>query len=332
MKILTRRGALRLLLLAAVLAVLLVNMVAMPEPDRQEPPPGLVAARPALASELRADVDYLAMTIGSRYVFRPEALARAADYLENEFRKAGYDTSRQVYEVAGVSCANVVAEWRGARAPDQIVVVGAHYDSVPGCPGANDNASGTASLLALARRMAGVPLAYTVRYVAFVNEEPPYFQTPRMGSFQYARACRERGDRIRSMLSIETVGSFSDEPGSQRYPPGFSLLYPDRGNFVGFVGNWSNRKLVRRVIETFRRHAAIPSEGSAPPGAIPGVGWSDHWSFWRAGYPALMVTDTAPFRYRHYHEPSDTPEKLDFARMALVVEGLLPVIRDLATE
>ncbi len=332
MKILSRRGAVRLLLLAILLAVLVVNMVAMPSPDRQEPSPDLVAARPALASELRADVEYLAATIGPRYTFRAGSLPRAADYLEEAFARAGYDTSRQEYEVHGERFANVVADRRGVRWPDAIVVVGAHYDSVPGCPGANDNASGVAALLALARRLADVPLDYTVRYVAFANEEPPYFQTPNMGSLQYARACRARGDQIKSMLCLETIGCFSDEPGSQRYPPVFNLLYPDRGNFIGFVGNWSNRHLVRRAIETFRRHAAIPSEGSAPPGAIPGVGWSDHWAFWQAGYPAFMVTDTAPFRYRHYHEPTDTPDRLDFERMALVVEGLVPVLRDLATD
>ena len=332
MKILTFRGLIRLVVLLFILAIWVASMVAMPRPEPAAPPADRELPRPILADELQKDVVYLADTVGPRYAFRPSSLSRAADYIEEAFAQAGYDTSRHRYDMRGESFANVVAERRGARWPDRIVVVGAHYDSVPGCAGANDNASGVAAMLALARRMADARLDYTVRFVAFVNEEPPYFQGSDMGSLRYARACRERGDKIVAMLSLETIGYFSDEQGSQRYPPGINLLYPSRGNFIGFVGNWSNRRLVRRVVSTFRRSAAIPSEGAALPGAVPGVGWSDHWSFWRVGYPALMVTDTAPFRYPHYHEPSDTPDKLDYDRMARVVEGLLPVVQDLATD
>lgn len=331
MKLLTTKAVVRVLVLAGFLALGVSSMLSMPSAERLPPPPAFRAARPALVERLRGDVRHLADTIGPRHTLRPEALARAADYIESEFASAGYATRREGYDVRGVRCENVVAERRGARRPDSVVVLGAHYDSIPGCPGANDNASGVAALLALARRLRDTPLDCTVRYVAFVNEEPPHFQQPTMGSLHYARGCRERKEHVLAMVSLETIGYFSEEPGSQHYPPGFAWFYPSRGNFIAFVGNWGNRSLVRRALLTFRRHAEIPSEGAAPPGAVRGVGWSDHWSFWQAGYRAFMVTDTAIFRYPHYHHGEDTPDKLDYERMAMVVEGLEPVVADLAT-
>ncbi len=211
--------------------------------------------------------------------------------------------------------------------------MGAHYDTVLDSPGADDNASGVAALLAIARELASRPQppARTVRLVAFANEEPPHFQTPRMGSLVYARRARERGDRIVAMLSLESIGYYSDAPGSQRYPL-FLLgwIYPSRGDFLAFVGDVGARALVRRAIASFRRHAALPSEGAAVPGFVPGVLWSDHWSFREAGYPAIMVTGTAPFRNPHYHEPSDRPETLDYDRLARATAGLARVIDALA--
>jgi hypothetical protein len=167
--------------------------------------------------------------------------------------------------------------------------------------------------------------------VAFVNEEPPYFTTSQMGSFVYAKECRKRKDKITAMLSLETIGFYSDQDGSQSYPPPLSLFYPSKGNFIGFVGNLSSRRLVRRVVGSFREHAKFPSEGAALPGWVPGVFWSDHWSFWKHGYHALMVTDTAPFRYVHYHTPEDTIDKIDFERLARVVAGLEKVVADLTS-
>ncbi|MEA3275961.1 MAG: M28 family peptidase, partial [Pseudomonadota bacterium] len=201
-----------------------------------------------------------------------------------------------------------------------------------GSPGANDNGSGVAAVLELARLLAGRALARTVRFVAFVNEEPPFSYTPEMGSLVHARAARDRGDRIQAMLSLETIGHYSDRPGSQRYPYPLSLFYPDTADFIGFVGNLGSRQLVRSAVQSFRRHAFFPSEGAAVPAWVKGVGWSDHWSFWQAGYPAIMVTDTAFFRYAHYHSAGDTPEKIDYARTARVVEGLASVIADFAQE
>jgi Zn-dependent M28 family amino/carboxypeptidase len=244
----------------------------------------------------------------------------------------------------GMDVHNLEVEIRGTTKPDEIVIIGAHYDNVDDCPAANDNGSGVAATLALARRFAPnlshpgetpgpplfVPPARTLRFVLFVNEEPPNFQTEDMGSLVYARACRERGDNIVAMLSLETIGCYSNEPGSQTYPiKPIGWLYPNTGNFIAFVGDYRSRRLVRQAIGTFRQSTQFPSEGAALPGWIAGVGWSDHWAFWQAGYPAVMVTDTAPFRYPHYHKTSDTPEKLDYQQMARVTKGIEAVMRDL---
>jgi Zn-dependent M28 family amino/carboxypeptidase len=210
-------------------------------------------------------------------------------------------------------------------------VIGAHYDSVFGSPGANDNGSGVAAVLALAQRFASAKPKQTLRFVAFVNEEPPYFLSGEMGSQVYARRCKERGDKISAMISLETIGYFSDVPNSQTYPsPGLGLFYPNVGNFIGFVSNVKSRALLRRVITLFRKHAKVPSEGASLPAFIPGVSWSDQWSFWQQGYPAIMVTDTAPFRYPYYHSSNDTPDKLDYDRFTLVVSGMEKVIQELA--
>jgi Zn-dependent M28 family amino/carboxypeptidase len=283
----------------------------------------------ALRRELQSDVQTLAGEIGERNMRRFDRLNAAADFVQDSFERAGLHYRRQSYELNGRLCHNMEAQISGAS--PQIVLVGAHYDSVVGSPGANDNGSGVAGMLALARRFAGKSTPLALRFVAFVNEEPPYFLTPQMGSLVYARACREHGDRIAAMISLETIGYFSDAPHSQAYPlPGFSAFYPTTANFIGFVANPHSRKLLRRVTSTFRKQNRIPAESAALPQFIPGVGWSDHWSFWQYRYPALMVTDTAPFRYPHYHLPTDTPDKLDYDRFTLVVSGMEKVIADLA--
>jgi hypothetical protein len=166
--------------------------------------------------------------------------------------------------------------------------------------------------------------------VAFVNEEPPFFPFGEMGSRVYARAARARGDDIRAMLSLETIGYYSDEPGSQRYPPFFRWFYPDRGNFIGFVANFSSRALMRNAVAAFRAASDFPVEHVATFGWIPGVDWSDHRSFWQQDYPAIMVTDTALYRYPYYHSAQDTPDKVDYERLARVTEGLRAVVRALA--
>jgi hypothetical protein len=283
-----------------------------------------------LANELRKDVEKLALEIGERNVSKhPQELDRAADWIQSEFISAGLTFGKQIYMADGRAYRNLDVEIPGKSKPFEIVVVGAHYDSAVGTPGANDNASGIAAVLALLRRFADRWLGRTLRFVAFTNEEPPYFQTEKMGSAVYARRCRERNEKIVAMLSLETIGYFDDAAGSQHYPAPFGMLYPSEGNFIGFVGIQDSAALVRRAVETFRREEKFPSEGAALPDFVSGVGYSDHWSFNQQGYPAVMVTDTAMFRYPHYHEPTDTPDKIDFDRMARVVRGLEKVIEEL---
>jgi hypothetical protein len=286
-------------------------------------------AEVALRAELVVDVQTLAGEIGERNTMRYAQLNAAAEFIEQSLARARLTLRRDSYELRGHAYHNIEVEIRGAR--PEILIVGAHYDSVFGSPGANDNGSGVAGLLALARRFAGKPCGQTLRFVAFVNEEPPYFQTPEMGSFVYARRCKDRGDQVAGMISLETIGYFSDEPRSQKYPAaGLGFFYPTKGNFIGFVGNTGSRSLLRAAVSAFKKEQKLPCEGAALPAAIPGIGWSDQWSFWECGYPAIMVTDTAPFRYPHYHSSTDTPDKLDYDRFALVVSGMEKVIAELA--
>ena len=290
----------------------------------------------ALREELHADVQKLAGEIGERNMWHYPQLNAAADFIENSFSRAGLRPRRDTYEIRGQACHNIVAEISGAS--PEIILIGAHYDSVFGSPGANDNGSGVAAMLALARRFANrqperrlTQTPYkTLRFVAFVNEEPPYFLSGEMGSLVYAGRCKARGDKIAAMISLETIGYFSDAPNSQNYPSrALGVFYPKVGNFIGFVSNVHSRTLLRRAIALFRKHAKIPSEGASLPWFIPGVSWSDQWSFWKHGYPGIMITDTAPFRYPYYHSANDTPDKLDYDRFTLVVSGMEKVIEGL---
>lgn len=288
----------------------------------------------ALRDELKADVQKLAGEIGERNMWHYAKLNAAAEFIEGAFQQAGLQPRRDGYEIDGRECHNIETEIHGTR--PEIVLVGAHYDSVIGAPGANDNGTGVGAVLALARRFAGnwrlTETPYkTLRFAAFVNEEPPFFQTPQMGSYVYASRCKKRGDKISAMISLETIGYFSDAPRSQTYPSiGLGAFYPTVGNFIGFVGNVGSRDLLRRAISIFRETKKLPAEGAALPPFVPGVAWSDQWAFWQHGYPGIMITDTAPFRYPHYHSATDTPDKLDYDRFALVVSGMEKVIAKLA--
>ena len=330
-----RRGAIGAIGVAAIVALLggwaWWTMLRMPGTSYHDELPATDAALRSLEDELRQDVHRLADEIGERNVAQsPRQLARAADAIESQFNAAGYTVARQRYAVDGTACFNLEVELRGTARPEEIVVVGAHYDTAVGTPGANDNTSGVAGTLALARRMARSQPGRTLRFVAFVNEEPPYFQTDQMGSRVYARRCRERNENVVAMLSLEMLGYYDDSPGSQHYPRPFNWIYPSTGNFIAFIGNTASRSLVRDALATFRAGEQFPSEGIALPSLVRSAGFSDQWSFWQEGYQALMVTDTAMFRYRHYHEPEDTSEKIDFNRMARVVRGLVKVVETLA--
>lgn len=309
----------------------------MPGVSHAGPPPEATPEQVRLAAALRRDVEELAGPLAGRNVFNPARLRACEAFLTASLASTGANVTRQTYPCRGVDVSNFEIEFRGTDKASEVLVVGAHYDAVElpagGCPAANDNGSGTAAVLALARRFAaeGGEAARTVRFVLWVNEEPPFFWTELMGSLVHARACRARGDNIIGMITPETLGCYSDEEGSQRYPLSiFKRWYPTRGDFVAFLGMHEARGFVRRCVGLFREHAAFPSLGAALPAIVPHVGASDHWSYWKCGYPALMVTDTAPYRYRWYHTMEDTPEKMNFERMARVVDGLGAVVRGLA--
>jgi len=329
----TRAAKKRLAMLAGVVALVVAScwwtMMRMPLKSFRGQLPPMSAGQTALRDDLRRHVEKLAGQIGERNVFLPKNLAAAANYIEASFTGAGHQTTRQGFKAHSEFCQNLEIEIRGKKFPDEIVIVGAHYDSMVGAPGADDNASGVAALLALAKSSTLRDPVRTLRFVAFVNEEPPFFQTPEMGSLVYARRCRERGDHVTTMLCLESLGYYSAAKGSQKYPFLIGLFYPSSGDFVAFVSRTSDAGIVRRCIRIFRERTQFPSEGGALPSRLPGIDWSDHWAFWQAGYSALMVTDTATFRSPYYHTPDDTPDKLDYDRFARVVEGLSYVIADL---
>jgi Zn-dependent M28 family amino/carboxypeptidase len=306
-------------------------MLRMPGTSHSGAAAPLTQREVVLRDSLRRDIEKLAEGIGERNLGKYEALSAAADYLDAELAQAGYEVERNEFTVETPkgprSTSNLIAELKGVQNPEQIVIVGAHYDSREGNPGADDNASGSAALLSLARTFAKKAPARTLRFVFFTNEE--YFREELMGSLVYAKLCRARKDNIVAMVSLETIGYFSDVAGSQRYPFPINLFYPSTGNFLGFVGNVGSRSLVRTAIGSFRGVAMLPSQGVAAPEFIDGIGWSDQWSFWRQGYPAIMITDTAPFRNPNYHRPTDTPDTLDYGRLARAVVGVEAVVRTL---
>lgn len=306
-------------------------MIRMPGKSWRGPLEPMSERQVRVRSELEQCVRKLAGEIGERNYLRIGALRAAAEFLHASLANAGYAVERQTFAYDGTSFDNLIAELPGTQFPSEIVVVGGHYDSVVGAPGANDNATGAAAVLVLARAFAGRPARRTLRFVEFVNEEPPFYTTMGMGSLQNAHRSRARGENIVAMLSLETIGCYRTERFSQLYPvPGLGFVFPRTGDFIGFVGNLHSRALVREVVGSFRRHARFPSEGAALPGWIPGISWSDHWAFWQQGYPAVMVTDTAPFRYRAYHTSDDTPDRVRFDEMARVVDGLEHVVLELA--
>lgn len=311
-----------------VLAIAYFLMIWMPGTSYQGTLPTLSSAEDQLRNALRSDVEMLSETIGQRNSLNYAGIKKAAEFLEAELNTAGYTVNHNKYQIDGKDYDNLEVEIKGNDRPDQIILIGAHYDSVPFSPGANDNTSGTAATLELAKLFAKTKPARTLRFVHFVNEEQPFARTENMGSLVYAKQAKAKGETIMAMFSLESLGYYTDRPNSQPYPAPLSLFYPSVGNFISFIGNVDSRKLVRTAIHDFRLKAKFPSEGAALPNLIPGVGSSDHWSFWQMGYPAIMVTDTANYRDPNYHQSSDRAENLDYDRFARVTFGLAQVIAD----
>jgi len=316
--------------LVAGLAWILM-MIQMPLRSYSRPLLPLSSTQSEMKDRLSTEVKYLSETIGERNVWRAGSLQVVVDYLRSNLQQSGYAVKQQTYRVEDQEMSNLEATIPGSESLGETVVVGAHYDTVAGTVGADDNATGVAAVLELARHFRESKPRKTIHFVIFVNEEPPFFQTSRMGSRVYAQQLRRENIRVSAVLSLEMLGFYSDVPGSQKYPALLNLFYPNRGNFIGFVGNLESRNLVRQSVRAFRESTSFPSEGIAAPAEWPGIGWSDQWSFWQERYPAIMITDTALFRYPYYHTPLDTADRLDFDSMARVVEGVQRVVESLST-
>ncbi len=282
-----------------------------------------------LVERLRLHVDRLAGLIGPRHVGRPAALAASATLIERELTGTGYEVERHTYAVGNMEVANLVATLEApstSRRRNEIVVLGAHYDTTPATPGADDNASAVAVLLEVARLLSGLQPRRTIRFVAFPCEEAPHFHSGEMGSQFYASQCQARNEQIIGMLCLEMVGYYSTLPGSQRVPSAIPKFlrwaFPRRGDFLAAVGNLRSWRLLWEFRRGFKGAVRFPLFSIGLPEAIHDIRRSDNSSFWDHGYPALMLTDTSYLRNPHYHQLTDTPETLDYDRMAEVTIGV----------
>lgn len=278
-----------------------------------------------LAKALESHVYKLAHEIGERNIQKYDRLDEAAEYIIEQFRSFGYNVEFQSYNLLDKTVRNIIAARIGVKKPTEIVIAGAHYDSCMN-PGADDNASGVAGLIELARFMSDKETQKTIRFVSFVNEKPPFYKTDNMGSRVYAKEAKRKGEDIKACLIMDMIGYYSDKVSSQRYPPFFRIFYPNKGNFIIVVGNLKSGRLVKKVVSSFKNHSQFPIESVVTFQFVPGVEFSDHWSFWQEGYPAALITDTGFYRNPHYDSSSDTFEKLNYESMAEAVKGLSAVL------
>ena len=282
-----------------------------------------LSAPPVIVStaSLRSHVEFLASGAPRNYR-HPDRLVRAADYIAAELEKAGLDPVFQAFMHEGRSYRNVIANLNSDR--KERIVIGAHYDVCGDQPGADDNASGVAALIELARvaQAEWNRIPYHVEFVAYANEEPPFFRTEGMGSYHHARGLKETGQKVRLMVALESVGYFRNEENSQRYPPLYGLFRPSEGNFIAIVSRWGHGDELKGIDRAFDRGSRLPTERLSAPPLVAGVDFSDHLNYWAFGFKAVMITDTAFYRNANYHQPTDTPDTLDYARMAEVVKGI----------
>lgn len=280
-----------------------------------------------IAADLKAHVTRLSGEIGQRDLYRNNAASLKAteDYISSRLKSYGYAVEIQTYPVAGTVSRNITGVKTGAQLPGESVIVGAHYDTF-GNPGADDNSSGVAGMLTLARLLAKTPADRTIKFVAFANEEPPFFRTEDMGSAVWAGAAAARREKIKAAIVLEMIGYYSEKPRSQKYPPLIGPLQPDRGNFIAQISNFSSRAMAGAIDREFRRNSTLPLVTIVLPSIVPGVDYSDHRNFWKNGYPAVMFTDTSFYRNPNYHKSTDTPETLNYEYMAGLVAGLEPAI------
>ena len=292
--------------------------------------PAMPVSAPAESARLRAHVEELSVRIGPRSVLDYANIEAAQRYIVAALKEHGHDPALQTYDYRGRPYSNVIVTIPGTAKKDETILVGAHYDTVDGTPGADDNASGVAVLLEICRRLKGFAPARTLKMVFFVLEEPPVFRTEFMGSAVCAREAKAAGERIGAMISLEMLGYYSDRKGGQAFPlPLMGLVFSTTPDFIAVVGNLGSAGLVRRVAGSLKRGSDIPVESLAAPAFVPGIDFSDHRSFWKMGWPAAMITDTAFYRNPNYHGEGDTIATLDFDRMGRLLRGLVRTIEDL---
>ena len=298
--------------------------------------PKLSASELSLREDLVRNVDALAGLIGIRHDLRPSSLDATVAHITRELEGLGQTVDVQTYPTARWAAKNLVVEWKGQSDPDRIVVLGAHYDTVKTTPGADDNASAVAMLLSVCKALKERSFAKTIRFVAFANEEPPHFPGPTMGSAVYAKACRERGNDIYAMVCLEMVGYFDTAPNSQTFsdelPKVVKPLLRTTGDFIAFVSDIATRRQLRKFTKGFKSAVKFRTISAPVPKARDILWLSDHGPFWDQNYPALMVTDTSWFRNPNYHELTDTPDTLDYDRMARVAAGVAEGISRLAKQ
>ena len=296
--------------------------------EMKNPPTDQRFEKQEVMDNLHRHVETLSVKIGERHLWKEGSLHRAEEYIGSALSSYGYATGRQTYSCYGKSVSNLIAEKTGSD--PGAIVVGAHYDTVPGSPGADDNASGLAGLLELARLHQAIQNKKTVIFVAFVNEEPPSFGSYHMGSMVYANYLKEQRIPLEVMISLEMIGYFRQER-IQKYPlPGMGFCYPKTGDYIGVVGNFRSSRYVSFVKKGIRRHSNIRARALTAPEFFGGINLSDNSSFWHHGYRAVMVTDTSFFRNTNYHLETDTIDTLNFDKMAEVVKGLHKTLLELS--
>lgn len=283
-----------------------------------------------VSSRLKEAVHVLSENIGIRNYAYFENLEKAASYIETSLKDIGYSVEAWSYDVDGQQFKNIVTRMKNNNT-EEYILIGAHYDSCFN-PGADDNASGIAGLLELARLLKKESLKTNIMFVAFTNEEPPFFQTDKMGSRVFVRTLQEKDIKIKAMIVLEMIGFYSEKEFSQKYLPLLGSFYPNKGNFIALVGNFKSKDLVDFIHKDFKKNRYFPMEAIVAPDFVPGINFSDHASFWEAGIPAVMITDTAYLRNQNYHSAGDTIEKLNFEKMARVVMGLKESIVNLANK
>ena len=297
-------------------------------PDAREQQFTSMMRKPISREDLQRYVGVLAGDIGERHTGKIENLTAAAYFIESSLGASnmGYRVQRQKYTAGGQEVWNLEVTVPGTGRDDEVLVIGAHYDTVPGSPGADDNASGVAALLCLANAFIGKENPVTLKFVAFVNEESPWSRTEEMGSLVYAKALKEKGTNVIAMLSLDSLAYYSDEDNSQKHPPGTAAGAPSVGNFLVLVGNEKSSSLVNSAKGAFQKKSSLPVESKVAKAGEKHADRSDHWAFWQVGYPGLMITDTGPFRYDEYHQAGDTVQQIDFDRLEAATKGIEGII------